>query len=315
MALLLILAGCQSMNQTNNSVAEATKIKIAATVYPIYDIARNVGGDLVEVNCIIEPGSSPHTFEFSPADIKKLQGTNVIFSVNPKLDGWVDEIISSVDGAQKIEVSEGIELMQFGAHADEEHVDDEHEEEHEDEHEHEEDEHEHDHSGVDPHYWLNTENAKIITTNIADELIKIDPDNESTYKDNLNSYLNELDSLHDELSNKLNELNSRDMIVFHDSWNYFAKEFNLNIVGVFQISPGKEPTPKFLENLYKTAEDLKIKAVFSEPQLSSGVIEPFINDLGLNLYVLDPLGGIGERDSYLGMMRYNADTIYQAMNE
>ncbi len=135
------------------------------------------------------------------------------------------------------------------------------------------------------------------------------------YKENLDQYLSELDSLHNDLAGKLNELNSRDLIVFHDSWNYFAKEFDLNVAGVFQISPGKEPTPKFLKNLYKTAEELKVKAIFSEPQLSSAVLEPFINDLGLKLYVLDPLGGLGERDSYLGTMRYNADTIYDALNE
>lgn len=310
----IALAGCAGETDVNKTAdSNIQKIKISATIFPLYDIAKNIGGEHVEASLILAAGASPHTYTPSPSDIKKLQGTDVIFSIGHGLDAWTDEITKAVEGVEKVDVSEGVTLYPFAF----DHSHDEDGENHEEDKAdglHEEDE-AHAQVGDDPHYWLNTANAKIIATNIAGTLSKVDPVNASYYAQNLSSYKKDLDSLHDEIELKLLTLKENELIVFHDSWAYFAREFGLQIAGVVQASPGKEPTPKYLESLYKTAGEHNASALFSEPQLSPSTLQPLIEDLGLKLYVLDPIGGMEERDSYLNLMRYNADVIFNALNE
>jgi len=101
------------------------------------------------------------------------------------------------------------------------------------------------------------------------------------------------------------------MIVFHAGWNYFAAAYGLEVVAVFQPAPGREPAPRDLQKLYALARAHKIKAVFSEPQLPASSLEPMLQDLGLHLLILDPLGGSSPGDSYIEMLRRNVRNILQ----
>jgi len=290
---------------------ENGKLKVATTIYPLADIVKNVGGDQVEVVNLVPPGASPHTFEVTPSAIKQLLGVKEIFAIGGSLDAWTADILSAVGNTEIYTVNSGINQESFHfAHKNE--LEHEHEAE---EHKAEEHEHEHHHNTgeLDPHYWLSTINAKIIAANVADKLSALDPDNAAFYRSNLATYQSELNAAHDQIETILENLESRELIVFHESWNYFANEFDLEIVGVFVSSPGKEPTPQYLAELHETAIEHAVPAVFSEPQLSPEIIRPFVNDLDLELYILDPLGGIEERDSLINTLIYNAKIIKEAL--
>jgi zinc transport system substrate-binding protein len=317
-----MLAGCSAANETSSS-DEA--LKVAATIFPIADIASSIGGDKVQVEAILPAGSSPHTFNASPSDIRKISGSDVVFSVGHDLDGWITEMIENSDAEVEVKtVDAGIELMEFEGHHD--HDDHEHEEEHhDDDHEHDEehegheeddhDEHEgHDHEGVDPHYWLSASNGSVIAENIANVFIELDPSNEGYYMSNLEAFQNEMVTLNTQIKETIaSGVEKPEMIVFHDSWAYFASAYGLEVIATFEPSPGKEPTPKYLEELYESAEAHGLSAVFSEPQLSSDALDPFVEDLGLSIYVLDPLGGLDETGSYMELLLSNAQTIAEAI--
>jgi zinc transport system substrate-binding protein len=286
-------------------VDESNKLKVAATVFPLADIAQNIGGEKVEVINIVRPGASPHTFELNPSDVVRLQGTTLLFAIGPPLDNWTSDILAMNDNVKLIKVDKDIEKKLFKF---------EHAHEHEDEEsvDHKAEEHV-DELKFDPHYWLSVQNAKIISVNIANSLIEADPQNADYYKNNLQIYQTQLDEADVEIRGELENLQNNKMIVFHDSWNYFASEYGLDVVGVIQFSPGKESTPQQLANLYDQAVRYNLKAIFSEPQLSPEIVRPFVEDLNLKLYVLDPLGGIDTRDSLIKLLKYNAQTIKQAL--
>ncbi len=289
---------------------EDAKLTVATTIFPLADITAMIGGDKVEVVNIVKPGSSPHTFELTPSNVKMLQGTKLIFAIGGQLDNWTSEILSFNDSVKLVIVDRGIEKKPFK-------FDHHHEDEEGHEHADEADDH-HDEQGVeitdyDPHYWLSVENGKIIASNIAEILIEYDQENAVYYQNNLELYLKQLDQVKIEIQEELAGIQNNKLIVFHDSWNYFAREFGLDVVGVFLASPGKEPTPQQLADLYDTANRYKIKAVFSEPQLSPETLQPFMQDLGIELHVLDPLGGFNGRDSYINLLKYNAKTIKTAL--
>jgi len=293
---LAVLAGLTILIRQSSPQKKTTneeKLVVGATIFPLYDITRNIGGDYVSVVNILPPGASPHTFEPMPSTIKSLQRAKAVFAVGHGLDNWVNQIAESIPGLSEYIVDSGITLQKS------------HEEE--DEHGNEEAD------AFDPHYWLDVHNAKIIDQNIADKLVELDPAHADAYRANLRRYQGNLDALQAELSEHMAPYAGQDIITFHDGWFYFADAFQLTIAGVFEPSPGKEPTPRYLESLQTAAEEKDIKTVFSEPQFSNETLKPFIKDLGLSLSVLDPLGGVVDRDSYIGLMRYNVDTIANAL--
>lgn len=268
------------------------KTKVAATIFPIYDIARNVAGDKAEVVLITPPGASPHTFEITAEQIRKLQDTDIMLAIGHGLDDWITEARNAIPGSQIKTVSQGVHLRDF-----------------EEDYGHEE----HEHEGTDPHYWLSIDNAIKITQTIRDTLSELDPENSGHYYSNATNYIGELESTEQIIENLFANISSNEIITMHNAWNYFAEEFNLEIVATFEPFPGQEPTLKYLAELSNTAEQYNVKTIFSEPQLSNQVLIPFLKDLNMDLAVLDPVGGLENRDSYINTMLYNAQTIKEKL--
>lgn len=279
---------------SGDSPSTEDRPKIAATIFPLHDIAGNIVGDNMEVVGILPPGASPHTYAPSPRQIGELGGVRIVFSIGHGLDDWTDNLIDMLPNAKKVVVDEGIHLVEPTEL-----------EEHE--------EPGHNHEGANPHYWLSIRNAKQIARTIAEEVIRIDSAGEDVYRKNLETYLSELDSARKRIEEQIGGLSVRKMMTFHDAWVYYADEFGLEIVGAFEPFPGKQPTPRYLAELHERAKEHNLKALFSEPQLSSETVSSFVSDIDLDLYVLDPLGGGKGRGSYIELLDYNTRVIVEAL--
>lgn len=289
---LIFIIGLITLRPNKRNIAnKSTQLRIAATVFPLQDIAKNIVKDKAEVRLILPPGASPHTFEFTPKQVKELQDTKAIFAIGHGLDSWVNRVENSLQGTKIITVDKNITLRQTV-----EIFKDEAEEEEE--------------GPIDPHYWLTLPNAKIIAQNIASEIIILDNKNEEFYKKNLEEYINTLDAKDKEFRNKLQNIPNKKIITLHDAWYYFAQEYGISVVGTFEPAAGHEPTPRYLSKLKDAAEKNNIKVIFSEPQISTASLEPFAKDLGLTIRVLDPIEGVTHK-SYIKGMEYNIDTIVE----
>jgi zinc transport system substrate-binding protein len=284
---------CQAVYSAPSSAA-AKPFYVAATIFPLADIIRNVGGPAVRVIQVLPAGASPHTFDLTPGKVKELQKARIIFKIGV-VDDWIDGVGESAPAAEIVSVQNHIALKPFP-----------------------DDAHHHDGAGTthsrdfDPHYWLDAGNGIIMTRNVCAKLIALDPGHEALYAENSRRYQNELLRLDDELKKACAALKNNKIIVFHDAWRYFAAAYGLEIIAVFQPAPGREPAPRDLQKLYAQARTAKIKAVFSEPQLPTAALEPLMEDLGLRLFTLDPLGGAFPGDSYAGLLRRNVRNILRA---
>lgn len=268
---------------------QSTKLQIAATIFPLQDIAKNIVKDKADVKLILPPGASPHTFEFTPRQVKELQNTKIVFAIGHGLDSWINRIENSLPGTKIVAVDKNIALRQTV-----EIFRDEPKEEEE--------------GPIDPHYWLTLANAKIIAENITSEIIALDKNNQEFYKRNLENYIEELDAKDKEFKNKLQNIPNKNIVTLHDAWYYFAEEYSINIVGTFEPAAGREPTAQYLAKLKDAVEKNNIKVIFSEPQVSTAALEPFAKDLSLIIRVLDPIEGVTHK-SYLEGMEYNINTI------
>ncbi|MBN1778627.1 MAG: zinc ABC transporter substrate-binding protein [Candidatus Buchananbacteria bacterium] len=310
--ILLGLAVIVGLALVQNKPAKQStdQLTVAATIFPIADIVKNIGQPYINVVTVLPPGASPHTFELRPSDIKSLQNARAVFAVGHGLDEWISPLFNSLPDLKLITVDNNIKLQTFGSEniPSLEDESENHEGDHEDHHDHSD-------SDLDPHYWLSTDNAKIIAQTVVDQLTIIDPIHAQNFKDNLKNYQQALDDLKSQSLAILQSGQINDLVVFHESWAYFADEFGLKIAGIFEPQPGQEPSPKYLQSLYQTTQASGVEVIFTEPQLSSEVIKSFVNDLGLKMMILDPIGGLDSRQSYVDLIKYNVETIHDAFNQ
>lgn len=263
--------------------------KVAATIFPLYDITRNIAGDSLEVVLVLPAGASPHTFDLSPGQVRSLSGSLAVFAIGHGLDDWVGSVVTSSGIGPMIVVDQNISLYEFAGDGEDEDW------------------------GVDPHYWLSVPNAMLIAEQIRDELSEIYPDRRDLFERNFTTYKEKLDMLDAEIRGRLSALSTRKIATFHNGWGYFAQEYGLEVVATFEEYPGEEPTAQYLASFQNRIREEGVSVIFAEPQFSTIALAPIAQDLGVTISVLDPLGGIPGRESYEELMRNNTDTIIQAL--
>lgn len=274
--------------------ASAKPLIVAATIFPLADIVRNITGKTARVIQILPAGASPHTFDLTPGKIGELQKARIVFKIGI-IDDWIDSIAESAPNVPIVSLQNRIPRKRHAADA-----------------------HDHGHSGrmqvqgFDPHYWLDARNGAIMAQQICSSLSALAPQHAAVFMQNCQRYQSELLHLDGELKKACSALKNRKLIVFHDGWNYFAAACGLEIIAVFQPAPGRDPAPRDLQKLYALAKNHGIKAVFSEPQLPTTSLEPLLEDLGLRVFNLDPLGGASPGDSYIQLLRRNVQSIFRA---
>ena len=182
---------------------------------------------------------------------------------------------------------------------------DDHHDKHEEKHEHqddhdEHDEHEvgktehhdeHDHHGIDPHAWLDPQNAKAWITDIKEVLSKNDPENAKTYEQNAKKAIASLDKLIDTTRNEVNKLGDLKFIVFHDAYQYFENRFNISAAGSISLGDAEDPSPARITEIRETVKKLGVTCVFTEPQYNPGLVHSVFEGTKISaIGVMDPLG-------------------------
>jgi zinc transport system substrate-binding protein len=289
------LTGC-SENVEQDPRAGESKIRVVATIFPLADIARNIGGEKVEVTTLLPPGSSPHTFEATPEQVKQLAEARVFIKVGAGLDSFADKLAGSANPDMvTVTVTDNIELLSPL-------------------HEREEG-HDHDHSGGDPHVWLDPVLVREqIAPKIAAVLGEVSPGNTQYFQDNLEAYDKKLDLLHREIEETTSKFRYRSFVAFHSSWRYFSRRYDLEDITVSEF-PSKEPSALWIARVVDRSRTGQAKAVLIEPQASPKAAKVIAAELKVPVYTVDPLGAenIPGYGSYLDMMRSNLKVFERAL--
>jgi zinc transport system substrate-binding protein len=277
-----ILSGCISQNEYSSvapSVAlsgnDSSKIKVAATIAPLGEFTRAVGGDKVEVIVVVPPGVEPHTFEPTPSLMVDMAKADLYVMNGAGLEFWMDKLLHANTKMVVVDSSQGISLLQ----------------ESEDE--------------IDPHIWLSLRNAAVQVDNICSGLIEVDPQNKYYYVKNRDAYLSKLKALDEELNQTFAGKKSKIFIVQHPAWTYFARDYELRQVPLMEGE--KEPGPRYLGEVIELARKNNITAIFVEPQFNPKSAEVIGREMNARIVALDPLAG-----NYLDNMRYASREIAQS---
>ncbi len=314
----LIMVGLSWLLPAAPAVAqEAPKLAVAASIVPLGDFCRRIGGEMVQVQVLIPPGASPHAFEPPPSVMVRAAGARVLVYIGAGMEPWADKLRRSRRGNLiVVEAAQGVNLLRD--------VDHHHDGEPASPREKaghaqkagkpERGEESHSHAAGNPHIWLDPVLAQDICRKIAAAFIQADPARRALYEANLENYLKELAALDQEIRERVKTWRLREYVAFHPAYTYFARRYGLKEVGVLEPAPGREPTPRHLQKVIKAIKHYGIKAVFAEPQLNPRVAEVVAQEAGVKVLMLDPVGGRPPYGTdYLQMMRHNLATLEAAM--
>ena len=313
LASLVLVAGCNgsaaspSPSESSEAAADYTVI---ATTSVFADLAQLALGNNVTIETIVPAGVDVHTFEPSPADAQKLAGADLIVMNGLGLDEWALSLLEAAGKSEEdvLELAEGIDESNAWVYLEGE----EHDEEEGEEHSEEEGE-EHGHGGTDPHIWLDPKGAAIYVNRIAARVAAELPERAAAIESARDVGLAEIAALDEELRVGFTavEASARKIVTFHDAFGYFARAYEIEIVGVAVEAPGQEPSAKEIAALIDAIKAAGVTSVFSEAQFPSKVLDQVAAETGAtvleNLYS-DALGD-APANSYLGAMRANASAI------
>ena len=291
--LLLVLSVAFVGCGTTDKAAEkktAEPFRIVTSFYPMYVATINItdGVDGVEVYNMTKPQTGClHDYQLMTEDMKTLEKADAFVINGAGMEDFMDKVTEQQKKLKVIDASRGIELI----HDDEE--------------------------GDNPHVWLSVTDAITQVRNIADQLKEADPAHAAAYEKNAVAYIEKLSSLKSEMHAALDNVPHKDIVTFHEAFPYFAKEFNLNIIGVVEREPGTEPTPTELQETIERVNALPTKVLFTEPQYSPAAAETIARETGAKIYTLDPVV-TGEatpaaKNAYIDTMKKNMKTLQEAL--
>jgi zinc transport system substrate-binding protein len=274
----------------SSSDQEGKTIKIVASFYPMYVIARNVAKDVpgVTVSNLTPPMTGClHDYTVTTNDMKKLADANIFVANGAGMESFLDRIVSQYPQVKIVQLAEGISLIK--GKGDE---------------------------GDNPHVWVSISDAITEVKNLGVDLDKADSLHADLYRKNTEKYVGKLEALRQKMKVDLMPYKGKKIITFHEAFPYFAQEFGLEIAAVVEREPGSEPSAKELADTVDIVKKAGIKALFSEPQYPPSAAQTIAKETGATVYMLDPaVSGPDDLDAYLKIMEKNLEVLKNAFSK
>lgn len=251
---------------------EDDKIEVVVSILPQRYFVERIGGEYVNVNVMVEPGSSPATYEPKPEQLKALSQAVAYFSIGVPFENvWLERIAAINPDMMMVDTIADIVRMPMRTH----HL-------HGEEAEIEENE-----GAPDPHVWLSPELVKLQAQTIYVALAQLDPIHSDSYAANLEIFIADIDDLEEEITVALSGLKSRKFMVFHPAWGYFAADFGLEQIAV-EVG-GQEPSAQELAQLIESAKEAGITIVFAQPEFSTQDAQTIAEEIDGEVLLISPL--------------------------
>ena len=278
-----------SENNNVTGFSEKRQLKVLASFYPLYEFTKIVGGERIDVSIIIPPGIEPHEWEPTIQDLQKMQSADMIVINGVDFEPWITKLVSVNHDILILDTSNGIPLLEKDKHVFNNKIQN------------------------DPHIWLDPVLAKKQIQNIANGLIKIDPQNADYYQENANAYTTKLILLDNKIRNDLSVCLKKDFLAFHDAFSYFAKEYDLNQNTIIGINPSEEPTAVTLQQIVQKAQNLDLHIIFTEEAVNPRVSEVIADEIGGKVLTLSPIEIHEKNSNYIKRMEQNLSNLKEEL--
>ena len=301
MSLLLLTACAPGDSPVEDSSEREGPLKVIASFTIIQDLAREIGGDDVEIHNLVPTGTDPHEYEPLPQDIKKATDADILFYNGLNLeggkDGWFFRMIDSVNQKEEniFSLTERVEAMYISS-------DDGKEEE------------------INPHAFIDPSVGIKMAEDMRDAFIKMDPDNKDNYEKRADAYLSRLKDIDKKYEEMINEIpeEKRILVTSERAFQYMADHYGLKEGYIWAIDTEENGSPEQIKSLIQFIEDNNVPVLFIESNVDRRPMETVSRETGIPLsqkpIYSDEIGRPGEEvDTYIKYLNYNIDLIYSEL--
>ncbi len=279
------------------------KLTVVATTADLGSIAREIGGDRVEITTLAKPTEDPHFVDPKPSFIIKLNRADALLEGGAELEiGWLTPLLEGARNRKlalgqpgRVICSKGVEMLEVPTVLDRAQGDI--------------------HAAGNPHYLTDPANAKIVASNIAAAFAQLDAGSTDFFQANLKRFTTQLDTKLAEWQKALAPYQGRRIVAYHNSWPYFAKRFGVKVDLFLEPKPGIPPSPAHLAGVIAKMKADKIGVVFVEPQLSRRTAENVARNTGAAVVEVShfPGGVKGTEAGYLALMDHIVNSLAKAL--
>lgn len=293
--IALIFAGFFiAINQTQKPKNESEKIIVITTLFPLYDFAKNIGQDKVEVSLLLPPGVEAHSFEPKPSDIAKVNEADVFVYTGKFMEPWAKDIINGLSGrtVKIVDSSTGIKTISAVSHDKDKPA-----------------------GPIDPHIWLDFDNAKTMVDNVSQALAEKDPANAQFYNQNAGEYKNSLSRLDSDYRLALSSCKNKEIVYGgHYAFGYLANRYGLTYLAAQGLSPDAEPTAQDLIKLVDQIKKNNIRYIFYEELTSPKIAQTLAGETNAKILLLNAAHNLAKKDfeknvTFISIMKDNLKNL------
>jgi zinc/manganese transport system substrate-binding protein len=279
-------------------------LKVVATTPDLGALAREVGGELVEITTLAKPTEDPHFVDAKPSFLVKLNRADALIEGGAELElGWLPPLLEGARNPRlapgapgRILGNQGVQMLDVPATLDRAKGDI--------------------HAAGNPHYLADPVNARIVAGHLADAFAQLDPPSAGTYRANLKRFTDRLDAKLLEWAKRMEPYRGRQVVAYHDSWPYFARRFGLKIDVFLEPKPGLPPAPAHLAGVITRMKQENTRVIVVEPYLNRRTAETVARDTGARVVDVAYLpGGVkGTEGDYVKLIDYLVSALAQAFD-
>jgi ABC-type Zn uptake system ZnuABC Zn-binding protein ZnuA len=286
--LVLLVAAAVAVAGCGDDAGSGDGLSVVATTTQAADMARQVGGDRVNVEGMLRPGGDPHDYEPRPSDVAAVAGAAVVFRSGGEVDDWLGDVIDNAGGDADV-----VSLIDSVKRLDD-----------------------------DPHWWQDPRNAMRAVEAIRAELSKADPGGRATYARNAERTIQRLRRLDRKIAGCVARVPAakRKIVTTHDALGYFARRYGVEVVGAVipSLSTQAQASAGDVQRLVEQIRGEGVEAVFPESSVNPDIERAIAHEAGArigdSLYAdsLGPKGSAGE--TYIGALAADARRLVRGMS-
>jgi zinc/manganese transport system substrate-binding protein len=286
----------------NTFPSGAKKLNVVTTTPDLGALAREIGGDAVDVKTLAKPSEDPHFVDAKPSHIVTLNRADVLIEGGAELEiGWLPPLLESArndrlaPGAPgRIVATQGLRMLDVPVTLDRSRGDV--------------------HAVGNPHFFIDPLSAKIVAGNIAEHLARVSPENAGTFRGNLAKFNTVVDAKMADWQKAMEPYRGAKVVTYHNDFVYFAARFNLEVVETLEPKPGIAPSPAHLAKVIATMNAQKVRAILVQPYQNRKTAENVARQTGAAvLDVSQQPGALKGTDTYVNLIDMLVRTVSGAL--
>jgi len=280
-------------------------IKVVTTTEDLASLAREVGGDKVQVDALAKGYQDPHFVDPKPSFILQVSRADLLIAVGRELEiGWLPPLISSGRNAKiqpgasgYLDASQNVKILEIPTGQITRAMGDVH-------------------PSGNPHYWLDPDNGRKIAQSIRDKLSELSPNDKAYFAQRYADFDKRLAEAQKKWDATMAPYKGTELVTYHRSWPNFMERFGLNVIGYVEPKPGIPPSPSHTLDLIGEMKNQDVKLIVVEPYFDLKTPQAIANQVGGKVLILAPsVGGTKEASDYIQLFEYDVNLLASTLKQ